>query len=104
MSAYKYYGFQAIDRPLSREQIQTLRGYSTRARITTTSFANEYSFGSFKAKTCAEAVEMLLDLREIAVRRHAGQILIGAWRRSGRPARGRGRSSNNSIRKGCGPP
>ncbi len=51
MSAYQCYEFQAIDRPLSREQIQTLRGYSTRARITTTSFANEYSFGSFKAKT-----------------------------------------------------
>jgi len=48
MSEYQYYEFQAIDRPLSREDIQTLRGYSTRARITTTSFTNEYSFGSFK--------------------------------------------------------
>ncbi|MBX3747033.1 MAG: hypothetical protein KF833_17125 [Verrucomicrobiae bacterium] len=48
MSAYQYYEFQAIDRPLSREEIQTLRGCSTRARITTTSFTNEYSFGSFK--------------------------------------------------------
>ncbi len=48
MSEYQYYEFQAIDRPLSREEIQTLRGYSTRARITTTSFTNEYSFGSFK--------------------------------------------------------
>jgi hypothetical protein len=48
MSEYQYYEFQAIDRPLSREEIQTLRGYSTRARITTTSFTDEYSFGSFK--------------------------------------------------------
>lgn len=51
MSEYQYYEFQAIDRPLSREEIQTLRGYSTRARITTTSFTNEYSFGSFKGDT-----------------------------------------------------
>lgn len=48
MSEYQYYEFQAIDRLLSREEIQTLRGYSTRARITTNSFTNEYSFGSFK--------------------------------------------------------
>ena len=48
MSEYQYYEFQAIDRPLSREEIQILRGYSTRARITPTSFINEYSYGSFK--------------------------------------------------------
>ena len=48
MSEYQYYEFQAIDRPLSREEIETLQGYSTRARITPTSFINEYSYGSFK--------------------------------------------------------
>ena len=48
MSEYQYYEFQAIDRPLSREERQILRGYSTRARITTTSFTNEYSFGGFQ--------------------------------------------------------
>ncbi len=48
MSEYQYYEFQAIDRPLSRDEMQTLRGHSSRARITSTSFVNEYSFGSFK--------------------------------------------------------
>jgi hypothetical protein len=48
MSEYQYYEFQAIDRPLSRKEIEILRGCSTRARITPTSFINEYSYGSFK--------------------------------------------------------
>lgn len=48
MSEYQYYEFQAIDRRLSREEIEILRGYSTRARITPTSFINDYSYGSFK--------------------------------------------------------
>ena len=33
---------------MSREEIEILRGYSTRARITPTSFINDYSYGSFK--------------------------------------------------------
>ena len=33
MSEYQYYEFQAIDRPLTVEEMQILRGYSTRARI-----------------------------------------------------------------------
>ncbi len=48
MSEYQYYEFQAIDRPLSSKEMNELRGYSTRARITSTSFVNEYHFGSFK--------------------------------------------------------
>jgi len=48
MSEYQYYEFQAIDRPLTVEQMQHLRSYSTRARITSTSFINDYSWGSFK--------------------------------------------------------
>ena len=48
MSEYQYYEFQAIDRRLSEKEMQELRGYSSRARITPTSFVNEYSFGSFK--------------------------------------------------------
>jgi len=48
MSEYQYYEFQAIDRPLTEEQMETLRSYSTRARITCTSFTNEYHWGSFK--------------------------------------------------------
>ena len=48
MSEYQYYEFQAIDRPLTEKQMQTLRSYSTRARITCTSFTNEYHWGNFK--------------------------------------------------------
>jgi hypothetical protein len=48
MSEYQYYEFQAIDRPLTKKEMDELRAYSTRARITSTSFVNDYSWGSFK--------------------------------------------------------
>lgn len=48
MSEYQYYEFQAVDRPLTREQMSGLRAYSSRAQITPSSFANEYHYGSFK--------------------------------------------------------
>ena len=48
MSEYQYYEFQAIDRPLSDADRQALRELSTRARITATSFTNEYHWGDFK--------------------------------------------------------
>jgi len=48
MSEYQYYEFQAIDRPLTENEMIKLRSYSTRARITPTSFVNDYSWGRFK--------------------------------------------------------
>ena len=48
MSEYQYYEFQAIDRPLSEKELGELRSCSTRARITPTSFVNDYSWGNFK--------------------------------------------------------
>jgi hypothetical protein len=48
MSEYQYYEFQAIDQPLTAKEMAVLRSYSTRARITPTSFVNDYSWGSFK--------------------------------------------------------
>jgi hypothetical protein len=48
MSEYQYFEFQAIDRPLSKKDMAELRSYSTRARITPTSFVNDYSWGNFK--------------------------------------------------------
>ncbi|MEI9475626.1 MAG: hypothetical protein WCO26_03525 [Deltaproteobacteria bacterium] len=48
MSEYQYYEFQAIDRPLTEQEMRELRSYSTRARITPTSFVNDYSWGNFK--------------------------------------------------------
>jgi hypothetical protein len=48
MSEYQYYEFQAIDRPLTAEEMSELRSRSTRARITPTSFVNDYAWGHFK--------------------------------------------------------
>jgi hypothetical protein len=48
MSEYQYYEFQALDRPLTQEQMSELRAYSSRAQITPTSFVNFYNWGDFK--------------------------------------------------------
>jgi hypothetical protein len=48
MSEFQYYEFQAIDRPLTSAEMAELRKYSTRARITPTSFVNDYQWGDFK--------------------------------------------------------
>lgn len=48
MSEYQYYEFRAIDRPLSRKEMDELRALSTRAEITPTSFTNTYHWGDFK--------------------------------------------------------
>lgn len=61
MSEYQYYEFQAIDRPLSEADRQALRGLSTRARITATSFTNSYEWGDFKGDP-AKLMERWFDL------------------------------------------
>ena len=48
MSEYQYYEFQAVDRPLTQQQMSELRACSSRARITPSSFVNEYQWGNFK--------------------------------------------------------
>ncbi|MGO4753426.1 hypothetical protein AB4212_33280, partial [Streptomyces sp. 2MCAF27] len=48
MSEYQYFEFQALERPLSREEQEQLRELSTRARITATSFTNTYHWGNFR--------------------------------------------------------
>lgn len=53
MSEYQYYEFQAIDRPLTAKEMADLRSRSTRARITPTSFVNDYSWGSLKGNVDA---------------------------------------------------
>jgi hypothetical protein len=50
MSEYQYYDFRAIDKPLDQDEIDALRSVSSRAEITSTSFTNEYSYGSFRGK------------------------------------------------------
>ena len=48
MSEYQYYEFLALDRPLTAAEQAEVRQLSTRARITATSFTNEYEWGDFK--------------------------------------------------------
>ncbi|PBC52143.1 hypothetical protein CJ179_01790 [Rhodococcus sp. ACS1] len=48
MSEYQYYEFLAVDRPLDDRQLAEVRSLSTRARITATSFVNEYHWGNFR--------------------------------------------------------
>src|SRR5258708_979675 len=48
MSEYQYYEFKAVDRPLTAEQMSELRALSTRATITSRSFANTYNYGDFR--------------------------------------------------------
>lgn len=48
MGEYQYYEFQNVDRQLTPVEIDILRRYSTRARITPKSFVNEYHWGDFK--------------------------------------------------------
>ena len=49
MSEYRYYDFRALDRPLTKNEMTTLRSISTRAAITATSFTNHYEWGDLKA-------------------------------------------------------
>jgi len=52
VSEYQYYEFMAVDRPLDRAQMAELRALSTRARITPSSFVNEYHWGNFRGDPC----------------------------------------------------
>lgn len=51
MSEYQYYEFVAVDRPLTDGEQAEVRSTSTRARITATSFVNEYHWGEFSGDT-----------------------------------------------------
>jgi hypothetical protein len=48
VSEYQYYEFLAIDHPLDAAEQARVRSLSTRARITATSFVNEYHWGDFR--------------------------------------------------------
>jgi hypothetical protein len=48
MSEYQYYEFLAVDRPLTAEEQDEVREFSSSARITSTSFTSEYHWGDFR--------------------------------------------------------
>lgn len=89
MSEYQYYEFQAIDRPLTRDEMRVLRAISTRAEITATRFVNEYHWGDFKGNVFA-LVEHYFDAflylanwgaRELMLRFPRGVLDVAAARR-----------------------
>lgn len=68
MSEYQYYEFLAIDRPLDERQQAEVRELSTRARITATSFTNEYHWGNFRG-----------DPRKMMERYYDAHLYITNW-------------------------
>ncbi len=48
VSEYQYYEFQAVDRPLTKDELERVRALSSRARISATHFVNEYDYGDFR--------------------------------------------------------
>jgi hypothetical protein len=49
VSEYQYHEFLALDEPLSEREQRELRAISSRATISSTRFANFYTFGDLKA-------------------------------------------------------
>ncbi|RSM42463.1 hypothetical protein DMA12_21330 [Amycolatopsis balhimycina DSM 5908] len=68
MSEYQYYEFVAIDRPLDDGEQAAVRALSTRARISSTSFANEYHWGDFKG-----------DPRRLMERYYDAHLYVANW-------------------------
>jgi hypothetical protein len=68
MSEYQYYEFLAVDRPLDERQQAEVRALSTRARITATSFTNEYHWGNFRG-----------DPREMMERYYDAHLYLTNW-------------------------
>lgn len=68
MSEYQYYEFLAVDRPLDNAQQAEVRTLSTRARITATSFTNEYHWGDFRG-----------DPRRLVERYYDAHLYLANW-------------------------
>jgi hypothetical protein len=68
VSEYQYYEFLAIDRPLDDGEQAAVRSLSTRARISSTSFVNEYHWGNFKG-----------DPRRLMERYYDAHLYVANW-------------------------
>jgi hypothetical protein len=68
MSTYQYYEFLAVDQPLDERQQAEVRAVSTRARITATSFTNEYHWGDFRG-----------DPRKMMRRYYDAHLYVTSW-------------------------
>jgi hypothetical protein len=96
MSEYQGYELQALDRRLSAAEIAELRSCSMRARITPTSFVNDYQWGAFKGDVDAW-METYFDVPLLRQLRHPQAQAA----RSGKTARSKGRGS--VLRRGLRP-
>lgn len=89
MSEYQYYEFQAVERPLDRDEQAALRELSSRAEITAGSFINHYEWGDFRGdpkKLLARYFDLFLYLanwgsRRFAIRLPAHLVSIEAFKR-----------------------
>jgi hypothetical protein len=68
MSEYQYYEFLAVDRPLTAAEQAEVRQLSSRARITATSFTNEYHWGDFKGSP-----------EEMMLRHYDAHLYLANW-------------------------
>ena len=68
MSEYQYYEFLAVDHPLTSAEQAEVRALSTRARITATSFTNEYHWGDFRG-----------DSRQLMQRYYDAHLYLANW-------------------------
>lgn len=60
MSEYQHYQFLAADKPLTDEQVASIRKLTTRATLTRTTFVNSYQWGDFKG-SCDQLMERYYD-------------------------------------------
>src|SRR5437660_956250 len=68
MSEYQYYEFLALDRPLTAEEQDEVREFSSRATITATSFTNEYHWGDFRG-----------DPEQLMQRYYDAHLYLASW-------------------------
>jgi hypothetical protein len=68
VSEYQYYEFQAVDRPLTEDELAQVRGLSSRARISATHFVNEYHWGDFRG-----------DVRKLMEQLYDAHLYWAAW-------------------------
>jgi hypothetical protein len=97
MSEYQYYEFQAIDRPLTAEQMTRLRSLSTRATITPTRFTNFYTWGSFRGDP-ALLMEQYFDMFVYVTNWGAHELMLRLPRRLLGPAVAHRYRAGDSLR------
>jgi hypothetical protein len=78
MSEYQYYAFVAVDNALTTAGQAEVRRLPTRARITATSFTNEYHWGNFRGDPRQRTVADLL--HTAAARRRERERQVAAER------------------------